>query len=68
MVPSGVECIGQFCFMGSEVEELTFPSTLREISDTSLRYCSRLRVVWVEKGCPVDPREFLGGDVSVRYT
>ena len=65
-VPNGVEYIGVYCFRDSGVEEITLPCTLKGIGTDAFAYCPNLRTVWVEEGCTVDVRKFVGEKVEVR--
>lgn len=40
-------------FQESGLEEITLPSTLKEIGDNAFRDCDNLRVILVENGCSV---------------
>ena len=52
-------------FQGSRIEEVTLPSTLREIGRNTFKWCSDLKTIYVEKGCQVDCSK-LGKPSSVR--
>ena len=65
---SRLEKIGAGCFKYSDIEEITFPGTLREIGEDALYNCRRLRVVWVEDGCVPDVRNYVKDDVVVLST
>ena len=41
-------------FQDSEVEEITLPSTMKEIGQMTLADCSSLRTVYVKSGCQAD--------------
>ena len=64
-IPNGVECIEEFCFASSGIEEITLPSTLKEISEKAFDRTS-LRTVFVEEGCALDVRKYVGQNVEVR--
>ena len=64
-IPSGVEYIGEACFDGTSTEEITLPSTLREISNDAFKGAGRLRVIWVEGGCTADMRSVANSAVTV---
>ena len=51
---SRLKKIGNQCFLGSGVEEIALPHTLREIGDHALGYNS-LKTIYVEDGCEVSP-------------
>ena len=52
-IPSGVEYIRKNCFWFSRIEEITLPSTLKEIDEEAFD-CSSLKIVFVEDGCTLD--------------
>ena len=64
-IPSGVECIGERCFCESGIEEITLPSTLKEIGVWAFDRTS-LKTVFVEEGCALDVRKYVGQNVEVR--
>ena len=41
-IPDGVEYIGKKCFADSKVEEITLPSTLKEIGEDAFTCCRKL--------------------------
>ena len=65
-VPNGIEYIGSECFRDSGVEEIMLPATLREISKSTFTDCRKLKTVWVEEGCAVDVKQYVGDRVDVR--
>ena len=65
-IPNGVEYIGRECFRISGIEEITFPSTLKEIEGPVFDCCWKLKTVWVEEGCALDIRKYVGDNVEVR--
>ena len=48
---SRLERIGNECFRGSGIEEVTLPGTLREIGTGVFYECDNLRMIYVEDGC-----------------
>ena len=42
------------------------PWTPREIDKDALYWCDGLRTVWVEEGCTLDVRKYVGQNVEVR--
>ena len=65
-IPHGIECIRSSCFYDSGVEEIMLPATLREISKSTFTDCRKLKTVWVEEGCAVDVKQYVGDKVEVR--
>lgn len=41
-------------FQDSRVEEVTLPSTMKEIGQMTLADCSSLRTIYVKSGCQAD--------------
>lgn len=64
-IPRGVEYIGEFCFFDSGVEEITLPSTLKEIGRHAFANCNKLKVVWIEDGCAVNIGNYVNNSVTV---
>ena len=58
-----MEYIGKYCFYFSGIEEITLPSTLKEISKGAFDCCG-LRTVLVEEGCTFDVRKYMGDNVE----
>ena len=54
-------------FRETEVEEITLPSTLREISPAIFDGCDSLKTVWVAKGYKAKVKKFVGTNVEVRW-
>ena len=46
-----LEKIGKCCFGGSGIEEITLPSTLKEIGNGTFDSCTSLKRIYVEDGC-----------------
>lgn len=44
-LPEGLEYIGENCFYGSGLAEITLPGTLREVGKAALKNCEQLRVI-----------------------
>lgn len=69
-IPSGVEHLGEECFGDriwcSRLEEITLPRTLREVRGAVFEWCSRLRVVRMERGCGIDARKYVPHSARVR--
>ena len=63
---SRLEAIWEGCFCGSGIEEITLPGTVKEVGEGAFNDCNQLRVVWVEEGCAVDVRRYVGDGVEVR--
>lgn len=61
-----MEHIGKECFEGSGIEEITLPSTLKEIGEDTFDCCFDLRTVWVGKDCTLDVRKYVEDGVEVR--
>lgn len=61
-----MQTIGERCFSGSGIEEITLPSTLRGMSENALAGCDSLKTVWVEKGCKIKAKKYVGKNVEVR--
>ena len=61
-----MECIGEKCFKESGVEEITLPSTLKEMGENVFKDCNNLKTIWVGEGCALDVRKYVGKDVEVR--
>ena len=51
---SRLERIGNECFRGSGIEEMTLPGTLREIGTGVFYECDNLKTIYVEDGCEAD--------------
>ena len=64
--PDGLETLGEECFASSGLEEVTLPSTLKEIGCEACKGC-RFRVVYVRMVCAVDVRKSVGASVEVRH-
>ena len=64
-LPNGVEYIGKQCFTLSGIEEITLPSTLKEIGEKVFDHTS-LKTVYVEEGCALDVKKYVGDGVEVR--
>ena len=64
-IPSGVEHIEENCFKNSGIEEITLPGTIKEINEYAFWLCRSLRTVWVEEGCALDVRKYVGQNVEV---
>ena len=64
---NGVKYIENECFEGSGIEEITLPSTLSEIGKNAFKDLEHLVVVWVEKGCPIEIRKYVGNSVKVKH-
>lgn len=64
---SGVKRIDKFCFWNSGIEEITLPSTVKEIGENTLGRCRNLKVVWVEKGCALNIGKHVASGVEVKY-
>lgn len=41
-------------FERTSIEEITLPSTLKEISSRTFKGCSNLRTIYVKRGCQAD--------------
>ena len=61
-----MEYIGRACFCFSGIEEITLPSTLKEIDEKAFEYCQRLKTIWVEEGCTLDVRKYVDSGAVVR--
>lgn len=66
-IPSGVEYIGTECFMDSGIKKITLPDTLKKIGKDAFDDCPSLRTVWVEEGCTLNIRKYVGDGVEVRH-
>ena len=65
-IPEGVEHIGDGCFSHSGVEEVTLPSTLRDINQSVFDDCDTLRVIWVKDDWKFESYWFAKESVEVR--
>ena len=54
---------GTFC--ESWPEEIVLPSTLKEIYKCTFSGCNYLKTVYVEDGCPLNARKFMGSKATV---
>ena len=61
-----MEYIGGKCFENSGIEEIALPRTLKEIDENLFDGCTKLKTVWVEDGCAVDVKSYVGEIVNVR--
>ena len=61
-----MERIEDCCFCNSGIEEVTLPSTLEEVGEDAFKDCKRLKVVWLEEGCGVYVKRYVGSSVEVR--
>lgn len=61
-----MEHIGEKCFCGSWIEEISLPSTLMEMAEDVIpdRLC--LRRIRLEEGCTVDLGKYVHGEVEMR--
>ena len=53
----GIQCKSHYCigaFGSSKIEEITLPSTLREIDVLTFECCDSLRTIYVRNGCRAD--------------
>ena len=66
-ISRGVEYIGKECLKGSGVEEITLPSTLKEIEEDAFYNCENLKTVWIEEGCTLNVKKYVGDNVEVKY-
>ena len=64
-IPNGVEHIGEWCFCGSGLEEITLPNTLKEISKNAFASCDNLKIVWVEEDGAPDVRKYIKNSVVI---
>lgn len=64
-IPNGVESIGKECFQFSRIEKITLPNTLKEIGEDAFTCCSSLKTIYVEEGCALDIRKYVGSSVRV---
>ena len=58
-LPQGLERIERNCFEGGVIEELTLPSTLKEVGRDAFQN-HHLKVVYVKRDCAVDVRKLVG--------
>ena len=58
--PEGLETIGKYIFYDSGIEEIVLPNTLKEIDEYAFRGAPKLKTVWVEAGCTLDIRNYVG--------
>lgn len=61
-----MEHIGKWCFIFSKIEEITLPRSLKEMDEDAFEDCKNLKVVWVEEGCTLDIKKYVGNSVEVR--
>lgn len=64
-IPNNVERIGKSCFRNSGIEEITFPSTLKEMHESTFNGCKNLKTVRVEEGCAVGIRKHVSDLVKI---
>ena len=57
--------VGELCFNGTAVEEMTLPGTLRDVGKDVFQYCRKLKVIWVEEGCAIDVRSSVKSPVTI---
>ena len=62
-----MECIEHDSFWSSGIEEIALPRTLKEMDEDAFEDCKNLKVVWVEEGCQLDIRKYVGDSVEVRF-
>lgn len=60
-----MECVEGYCFNKSGIEEITLPSTLKEIHDDAFKNCNNLKTIWIEEGCTPDVRKYVGNSVDI---
>ena len=65
-IPNGVEHIGEWCFCGSGIEEITLPGTLKEIGKDAFEWCFGLKTILLEEDCQLDVRKYIKHNVEVR--
>lgn len=65
-IPDGVERIGNECFRHSGIEEITFPSALREIGANAFDDCKNLKTVWVGQRCALRVENYVPYAANVR--
>ena len=49
-LPEGIKEIGDMWFMGSQIENITIPASVREIRNEAFRWCENLKCVIFAKG------------------
>ena len=49
-----MEEIGECCFYGSGLEEITLPKALKNIGNLAFTDCKDLKTIYVENGCEAD--------------
>lgn len=64
-LPENVEYIGNKCFSGSSLEEITLPASLIRVEKNIFEDCEKLRIVWLEDGCMVDVSSYVNDSVMV---
>ena len=65
-LPEGLERIERYAFAWCGLEEVTLPSTLREVQERAFASRDVRRTVWVERGCAADVSGLAGECVQVR--
>lgn len=50
IIPNGTEQIGEWCFCGSKIEEITLPKTLKTIESHAFYLCHDLKKVVFAEG------------------
>ena len=63
-IPHGVEYIGYLCFYESGIKEIRLSSTLKEMDENVFK-AANLKTIWVEEGCTLDVRKYVGNSVKI---
>ena len=64
-IPKGVECIGEYCFCDSGIEEVSLSNTLKEIGKEAFKGCENLKIVWVGDDFALDLANVVRGSVKI---
>lgn len=55
--PNGAEYVGNLCFHGSGIEEITLSRLLKEMGKKSVKDCKHLHTAWIDKSFRAEVRK-----------
>ncbi|EDR29974.1 hypothetical protein, conserved [Entamoeba dispar SAW760] len=58
-IPTEVKRIGNGCFEGSQIKEITIPSNVRDIGNDCFGYCTNLTKIEIHEGIKEIPKGFM---------